>query len=127
MEVGVIVGVAVSGISVDVAVGVAEDVGVGVYVGVFVGVDVKVEVGRMGMLVRVDSGSCSCSCFSSVEGQGIAPPAASKHPPSCAWTKFRGENKNIAARNALAITNKINFGFMVCLIGINLPAKLFQF
>ena len=60
MEVGVIVGVAVSGISVDVAVGVAEDVGVGVYVGVFVGVDVKVEVGRMGMLVRVDSGSCSC-------------------------------------------------------------------
>ena len=82
VEVGVIVGVAVSGISVAVAVGVAEDVGVGVYVGVFVGVDVKVEVGRMGMLVRVDSGSCSC--FSSVEGQGIDPPAASKHPPPCA-------------------------------------------
>ncbi len=82
MEVGVIVGVAVSGISVAVAVGVAEDVGVGVYVGVFVGVDVKVEVGRMGMLVRVGSGSGPC--FSSVEGHGIDPPAASKHPPSCA-------------------------------------------
>ena len=80
MEVGVIVGVAVSGIS--VAVGVADDVGVGVYVGVFVGVDVNVEVGRMGMLVRVGSGSGPC--FSSVEGHGIDPPAASKHPPSCA-------------------------------------------
>lgn len=75
VEVGVMVGVAVSGISVNV--GVAEDVGVGVGVGVFVSVGVNVEVGRIGMFVRVGS----CFCFSSVEGQGIAPPAASKHPP----------------------------------------------
>ena len=81
---GVIVGVAVSGISVTVEVGVAEGVKVGVRVGVFVGVDVNVEVGRMGMLVLVGSCSCSCCCSSSVGGQSIDSPAASKHPPSCA-------------------------------------------
>ena len=88
MEVGVIVGVAVSGIS--VTVGVADEVTVGVIVGVFVEVlvGVKVKVGGTGVGVLFCSSSVSfvssASFFSSVGGQGITLPSALKPQPSCA-------------------------------------------
>ncbi len=86
VEVGVIVGVAVSGIS--VTVGVADEATVGVSVGVFVEVlvGVKVKVGGTG--VDVLFCSSSFSFFSSVGGQGITLPSALKPQPSCARTNL---------------------------------------